>query len=215
MSHDTVVHRAVRPAVQVLARIGVAPDHLTALRFATALGAAAAFAQGRRGWVDIGAGLFLFSALLDRADGELARQMRRFSQHGHRYDLWADCAAGVLSFIGLGLGAMGGPLGPAALVLGLLAAAGVTTLFWQVDGRGEPKLPGVAGASGRVVVDPDDAMFAVPVLLWCFGADAVLWPAGTLTPVLALWMVLRAWVRRRRRTPVHTGRGSEGRRPIR
>ena len=215
MSHDTIVHRAVRPVVRVLAKAGVAPDHLTALRFATALGAAAAFAQGRQGWVEIGAGLFLLSAFLDRADGELARLTRRFSRHGHRYDLWADCAAGVLSFIGLGVGAMGGPLGPAAVLLGLLAAAGVTTLFWEIDVRGERKLPGVAGASGRVLADPDDAMFAVPVLLWCFGANTVLWPAGTLTPALALWIVLRAWVRRRRRAPAEAGREHEGSRPAR
>ncbi len=213
MSHDTAVHRAIRPAIRVLAKTGVTPDHLTALRFATALGAASLFALGSRGWVDVGAGLFLISALLDRADGELARQTRRFSQHGYRYDLLSDCAAGVLSFIGLGLGAMSGPLGPWALVFGVVAGLGVTILFWQIDVRGERKLPGIAGAGDRAVIDPDDAMFLVPPLLWLFGADAVLWPAGTLTPALALWMVLRAWARRQR-APAHTGRTHEGR-PVR
>ena len=208
MSHDTAVHRAIRPAVRMLAKTGIMPDHLTALRFATALGAASLFALGSRGWVDVGAGLFLISALLDRADGELARQTRRFSQHGYRYDLLSDCAAGVLSFVGLGFGAMGGPLGPWALVFGVAAGLGVTILFWQIDLRGERKLPGIAGAGGRAVIDPDDAMLLVPPLLWCFGADAVLWPAGTLTPALALWILLRAWAGLRR-VPAPTGRRQE------
>ncbi len=208
MSHDTAVHRAIRPAIRVLAKTRVVPDHLTALRFATALGAAVAFAQGARGWISVGAGLFLISALLDRADGELARQTRRFRQHGYRYDLLSDCAAGVLSFIGLGFGAMGGPLGPWALVFGLVAGLGVTILFWQIDVRGERELPGIAGAGGRAVIDPDDAMLLVPPLLWCFGADAVLWPAGTLTPALAPWVLLRASAHRWQ-VPAHTKRRHE------
>jgi archaetidylinositol phosphate synthase len=194
MSHDTVVHRIVRPAVRRLARTRITPDHLTALRFATALAAAAAFACGG-GWVAVGAGVFTLSALLDRADGELARQTRRFSRHGHRYDLVADCAAGVMAFIGLGVGAIGGPLGPAALALGLAAAAGVTALFWQVNVQRAGGLPRYTAGNGRVLADPDDAMLAVPLLLWCVGSEPVLLVAGTITPVLALCM---AWPRRPR-----------------
>lgn len=192
MSHDTIVHRVVRPAVRVLARTGVAPDHLTALRLGTALVAAAAFARGGAGWIQVGAGSFLVSALLDRMDGELARQTRRFSQRGHCYDLLADCAAGVLAFLGLGLGAVGGPLGPAAAVLGLSAAAAVGILFWEINALGLGMLSSGGARGGRVLADPDDAMFAVPVLLLCFGAKAVLLAAGTVAPALALWTFVRA-----------------------
>jgi hypothetical protein len=191
MSHDTVVHRIVRPAVRRLAPTWVTPDHLTALRFATALAAAAAFAHGGPGWVAAGAGVFTISALLDRADGELARQTRRFSQHGHRYDLIADCASGAMAFAALGIGAASGPLGWAALALGLLAAAGVTALFWQINVRAAAPLPRYAAGDGRVLADPDDGMFAVPVLLWCFGPDVLLLCAGIVTPLLALWLARR------------------------
>lgn len=185
-----MVHRVVRPVVRLLARTRVTPDHLTALRFATALAAAVAFALGGDFWVNLGAGIFLVSAFLDRADGELARQTRRFSRHGHRYDLLADCAAGVMAFVGLGVGAAGGPLGSAAAVLGLLAGIGVTALFWQVNFQELGSLPQYAAGNGRVLVDPDDVMFVVPVLLWCFGAEPVVLATGTVPPALALWKAL-------------------------
>jgi hypothetical protein len=190
MSHDTIVHRIVRPAVRTLAKTPVTPDHLTILRFATGLVSAAAFVLGGRRWIDIGAAVFLLSALLDRADGELARQTNRFSRHGHRYDLLADWSAGAAAFIGLGVGARFGPLGPAAPLLGVLAATGVTVLFYGINVR-QVTPPRYAADGGRVLVDPDDAMFAVPPLLWCFGASAVLLPSGILAPLLALRMVLR------------------------
>jgi hypothetical protein len=208
MSHDTIVHRIVRPAVRLLARTPVTPDHLTALRFATGVAAAVAFALGGRGWVDIGAAVFVVSALLDRADGELARQTQRFSRHGYRYDLLADWSAGAMAFIGLGIGARAGGLGLAAPLLGVLAAIGVSVLFWGLNVRHLANLPRYADGGGRVLADPDDGMFAVPPLLWCFGATWVLLAAGILTPLLALWMVLR--VRRagpgeRRRAPAPAG----------
>jgi archaetidylinositol phosphate synthase len=194
MSHDTIVHRIVRPGVRVLANTRITPDHLTALRFATGLAAAAAFALGGRGWVDIGAAMFLLSGLLDRADGELARQTSRFSHHGHRYDLFADWSAATLTFIGLGIGAWAGPLGLAAPLLGVLAAAGVTLLFWGINASGQSTLPHYAAGGGRVLADPDDAMFAIPPLLWCFGAAGVLVPAGIATPLLAvLWIARLRW----------------------
>lgn len=192
MSHDTIAHRVIRPPVRLLAGTPVTPDHLTMLRFATGLAAAVMFALDR---IDSGAGVFLVSALLDRADGELARQTGRFSRHGHRYDLLADWSAGAMTFIGLGVGARGGALGALAPVLGVLAAASVTTLFWGINTREMRSLPRYADAGGRVLVDPDDAMFAIPPLLWGFGAVAVLLPAATLAPLLALWMVFRLWAR--------------------
>lgn len=187
MSHDTIAHRVVRPAMRLLAPTRVRPDHLTALRFLTGVTAAWLFATGRLG---VGSVVFLVSAFLDRADGELARQTNRFSQHGHRYDLLADWAAGALCFLGLGFGARGGWLGLAAPLLGVLAAAGTTVLFWAINAR-QQTLPRYA-SGGRVLVDPDDGMFLLPPLLWLFGAPGVLLPAGIVTPILATLLLLRS-----------------------
>ena len=195
MSHDTLLHRAVRPVVRRIARTRVTPDQVTALRFATALAAGAAFAVGGYRWVAVGAALFALSALLDRADGELARRTRQFSRRGHRYDLVADCAADVMAFIGLGIGAMDGALGRSALTLGVLAGAGITAMFWQMNAKVPATLPRYADDKGRVLADPDDSIFIVPVLLWCFGAELVLCAAGIVAPLAAIWIA----VARRRR----------------
>ncbi len=90
-----------------------------------------------------------------------------------------------MAFIGLGIGATGGPLGAAALALGLAAAAGVTALFWQVNVQHAGGLPRYTAGNGRVLADPDDAMLAVPLLLWSVGPEPVLLVAGTITPLLA------------------------------
>ena len=186
MSHDTILHRAIRPAVRRLARTRVTPNHLTMLRFATGLLAAVAFAQGEEFWVDVGAGIFLVSAFLDRADG----------------------AAGSMAFVALGLGATDGPLGFLAAILGLSAGGGIAALFWQINVQDLGFLPQYVSGSGRVLVDPDDMMLTVPVLLWCFGAEPVVVATGTIPPVIAIWKALS---HRRRGAPSFLQRRSDTR----
>ncbi|MGI4978381.1 MAG: CDP-alcohol phosphatidyltransferase family protein [Janthinobacterium lividum] len=191
MSHDTLAHRLVRPLVRPLVGTPVRPNHLTVLRFVTGVAAAAAFAQGGQGPVALGAAIFLASSLLDRADGVLARLSGHMSPLGHRLDLVSDCTSNALAFCGLGWGAREGWLQGWSPLLGVLAAVGVVTLFWQVNGLGRKALPGAPGRDGQVLFDPDDAILAMPVLLWCVGATPVLLLAGTITPVLALWVSVR------------------------
>ena len=80
MSYDTVIHRVVRPAVRMVARNGLTPNQVTTMRLATGLVASVIFAQGTYGWMAVGGIVFLLSMLLDRADGELARQVVGFQQ---------------------------------------------------------------------------------------------------------------------------------------
>src|SRR5882757_814471 len=104
MSHDTLIHRLVRPCVRLLAPTRVTPNQLTTLRLFTGLGAAALFAGGHGIWFDAAGWLFLISMLFDRADGELARQTGKMSLAGYYYDIWSDCAANVAIFVGIGIG---------------------------------------------------------------------------------------------------------------
>ncbi len=191
MSHDTIAHRLVRPLVRPLVGTLIRPNHLTLLRFGTGFAAAAAFAEGDQGLVALGAGSFLVSSLLDRADGVLARLSGQMSRLGHRLDLIADCTTNALAFCGLGWGARTGWLRGWSPLLGVLAAVGVVTLFWEINARGRKALPGAVSRDGQVLFDPDDAIVAVPVLLWCVGATPVLLLAGSITPVLAVWVALR------------------------
>ena len=180
MSHQTLLHRAVRPLVRRLARTGVQPNHLSALRLATAAGAACSFAIGSRHALAIGSALFTSSALLDRADGELARQTNQFTPLGHRLDLIGDCAADAVAFLALGFGARKTALGRVAPLLGLTAGASVIALFLQLN-SGRRRAPVVRP------VDPDDAILLVPVLLLCLGSMPVVALAGTVTPVVAAY----------------------------
>ena len=65
ISHNTWIHRIAGLAVKPLVKTPVTPNHLTTLRLLTGLGAAGLFATGAQPWLYYGAGLFVFSMLLD------------------------------------------------------------------------------------------------------------------------------------------------------
>lgn len=187
MSHDTLIHRLVRPAVRMVAPLGVTPNQVTTLRLVGGLGAAACFA-GPGHWPTTGGVVFLLAMLLDRADGELARQTRQFSAAGHRYDLVSDGLSSALAFWGLGIGASHGTVWPA--VLGLVAGLGIAVLFWQLNVLQLAEVQGTRLAEG-ITVDPDDAMVLVPVLVWTGATLPMLAVAATVTPLAALWLLVR------------------------
>jgi phosphatidylglycerophosphate synthase len=194
MSHNTLIHRIVRPAVRVAARIGITPNQLTTARLATGLAAAACFATGAYTWVVLGGLIFVISMLLDRADGALARQTAQTSLAGHRYDLASDCIASVAAFVGLGIG-LAHENGDLGLDLGLLAGLGIGVLFFELNVLNLGSLGGVAFFEGRLAFDPDDAMIFVPLLIWCGQAWPMLVAASVITPLAAL-VVGVLWRRR-------------------
>ena len=190
MSHDTLIHRIVRPAVRAIAPTRVRPNHITTLRLLTALAAALAFAQGGAAWPAAGGAIFLFSMLLDRADGELARQTGHSSPAGHLYDLVSDCAANALAVLGIGFGQMAtlGALGP---LLGAIGALGIAVLFWEINGPRFAEVRSFNLWGGRVTADPDDAVVLIPVLIWCGAATPLVVAAAVITPGAAAWLALR------------------------
>lgn len=189
MSHNTLIHGLVRPAVRaVAAHTGLSPNHLTTLRLTTGLAAAMIFAQGIYGWVSIIGGLiFLLSMLLDRADGELARYTNQLSVAGHRYDLISDCVVGISTFIGIGIG-VEHTVGLNALWVGALAGLGIGVLFLEVNLMNLASVRGYDLFDGRITVDLDDAMIIVPVLVWCNLAGPMLIAAAVVAPLAALGM---------------------------
>jgi archaetidylinositol phosphate synthase len=190
MSSNTLVHRIVRPAVRAVAPTGVTPNHITTLRLLTGIAAALAFAHGGAPWPAISGAIFAVSFFLDRADGELARQTGQSSPGGHRYDLIADCASGVIAFLGIGVGVMPalGVLGP---LLGALAGINIGALFWQINALQLVELRPWSAWNDRFNADPDDAMILVPVLIWCGAAVPMLFAAAAITLLAALWLGLR------------------------
>jgi phosphatidylglycerophosphate synthase len=197
MSHDTLIHRIVRPVVRRIAPTGVTPNQITTVRLVTGVAAAVGFACGGV-WADLGGVVFLLSMLFDRADGELARQTGQMSPKGHRYDLCVDCLCDAIAFVGISIGlALAGGVGFAAVLLGAAAAIGIGVLFWQLNVTKLVDLSCYALRRRGVVVDPDDALALVPVFVWLGLAWPMLIAAAVITPIGALGLGLLS----RRRSP--------------
>ena len=119
----TWTHLAARALVRPLIGTGVTPNHLTTLRLVTGLMACAAVALGTPAGALWGGILWLVSAFLDRADGELARIGDMMSAQGHAYDYLADVLVNSLVFAAAGIGARHSWLGVWATPLGVIATA--------------------------------------------------------------------------------------------
>ena len=195
MSHDTWIHRVARMvAVKPLAAARVRPNHVTTVRLATGLAAAAAIGTGLPLWQDIGAAVFVVSMVLDRADGDLARLTGQTSAAGHRYDMVADGVSNAAVYIGLGFGMRNGAYGLLALPMGLaagVAIAAILSLAVRAEERQGPRaaeLPGLAG------FDADDAMILVPLTIWFGIGELLLSAAAVGAPLFAVffyWLVKR------------------------
>ncbi len=189
MSHNTWIHRFVRLGVRPLANTPVTPNQITTLRLVTGVCTAGLFALGPQ-WHWYAALLFLFSMLLDRADGELARISGKTSPWGHSYDLISDGLSNVLVFIGIGIGMRDSFLGLWSIPMGILAGAAIAIILWLVlkveslQGPRAAELDNVAG------FDVDDAIIAVPLMVILGWTQALLIAASIGAPVFALFM---AW----------------------
>lgn len=196
MSHNTWIHRGARVLVRPLAKTSVTPNQITVLRLLTGLAAVFCFAMADPvHWIHWGAGLFLLSMLLDRADGELARLTGKYSAFGHKLDLVSDALINGLVFVGIGWGVMRTTdLWIWGLVLGVIAGAAVALILWQVirmEGLEGERAGEIQGAAG---FDPDDGIIGVPILMllglgkWLIIAAAICAPAFA---VFMLWKFRR------------------------
>ena len=198
MSHDTWVHRMVRPVVRPLVRSPVTPNQITWLRLLGGLSAVVAFSQGDDFWRNFGAAVFLISFLLDRMDGELARLSGRKSAFGHKLDMVSDALCNSLAFVGLGIGLRDEFFGAWALGMGVVAGLAVAAVLVMVlrievlEGERAAELRSTAG------FDPDDAMVLVPLFIWLGFGNLLLGLAALGAPVfcavLAMTFRRRLWV---------------------
>ena len=184
---ESRLHRWLTPAVALLIDTPVTPNHLTTLRLLSGLGAAGAFACGAAAWSAIAGGLFVASILLDHADGILARIAHKTSRIGYLYDLWTDAAVNSLVFLGIGFGLRDGSLGYGAALLGTVAGLAVAGNFLVVQ-RLEARAGSPLGWNFRGI-DPDHALFLVPVAAWAGGLPILLYAAAALAPLVLALMV--------------------------
>lgn len=190
-------HLLARVLVRPLLGTAVTPNHLTTLRLVTGLAACAAFMLGSTAGMWWGGGLWLFSAFLDRADGELARLGNMMSAAGHRYDYYADVTVNSLFFVSIGIGLHQSWLGTWSIVLG--AVSGVAMLLCGVfchwfETASEP---GTKAYIGRWGFDPDDGMYLMAPFAWLGWLPQILIGASIGTTLMMVIIAVRLWHQRR------------------
>jgi phosphatidylglycerophosphate synthase len=171
----------------------IRPNHLTTLRLLSGLAACACFALGSREGMIWGGALWLISAFLDRADGELARLGKMMSPGGHTYDYYADTLVNALFFAAIGVGLRHGWLGSWSVPLGLIAAVSMMLagiLSEQLERRSPPNTRAI---SGRLGFDPDDALYLMGPLAWLGWLSPVLIGAAVCATIIMANIALRLW----------------------
>ena len=162
----TWTHLAARAVVRPLVGTPVTPNHLTTLRLAVGLAAAVALALGTSAGNVWAGALWLVSAFLDRADGELARLADLCSKGGHTYDYLVDTGVNAIFFLALGVGQRHSWLGGWAVLLGALACGSMVAACWIAEEFEKLSPAGVKTVSGRWGFDPDDALYLFGPICW-------------------------------------------------
>ena len=194
MGTDVVIgsswtHRLARVVVRPLVGSGITPNHLTTLRLVTGVLACAALLPGERSWDWLAGWLWLVSAFLDRADGELARVGGMSTRGGHLYDYFVDNFVNSGFFIALGIGLRHSALGQAAIAFGLVTGAALYVCGYWSEALERLEGPSAKAYSGAFGFDPDDLLYLLTPIIWlgwnaqlvvaaCFGATFMMLLTG-------------------------------------
>jgi len=196
--------RLARRLVTPLKDSRATPNHLTTVRLAAGLAAAAAFLPGTYGWANIGALLMILSNFLDHTDGELARISGKTSRIGHIYDLASDALVTVLLFLAIGIGVgtrVGTLLQVPPALLGLVAGSAVALIFY-LRMRIESMVGKSGTQQGRLAgFETEDVLYLMPLVTLSNGLTNFLIAAAIGAPLFAIWVTFDYWRVRRLQQP--------------
>jgi archaetidylinositol phosphate synthase len=186
--------RLARRLVTPLKNSRVTPNHLTTVRLAVGLAAAAAFLPGTYGWSNLGALLLIVSNFLDHTDGELARMSGKISRIGHVYDLASDAVVTILLFVAIGVGVGADPttaiekISPVAL--GGIAGCAVALIFY-LRMRIEDMAGKAANQQGSIGgFETEDVLYLLPLVTLSNAVVPFLMTAALCAPLYAVWVVI-------------------------
>lgn len=193
MIGNSWTHLLARIVIRPFLGTWLRPNHLTTLRLLTGVASCVCFALGTDAGTNWGGALWLVSAFLDRADGELARIGDMMSRRGHIYDYYTDNLVNSLFFAAIGVGLRDSWLGQWAIPLGIgtgMALLGCNIFSEQLEQRSPPQ---TRAYSGRWGFDPDDALYLMAPLAWLgwLGPILVAAAVGTTTMMIITWVRLR------------------------
>lgn len=180
-------HRLALIFVRPLANTPITPNHLTFARLISGLAACYCFATGERELIIWGGWIWILSALLDRADGELARVSGKTSAWGHKFDMFCDSAVTSLFFVAGGFGLRSTELGNWAIAIGLAGGFGVLAAEYfaeQIDKRTDD--PADRAYSGYAGFDFDDVLYLFAAIAWLDWFMPFIVGASIGAPVFAL-----------------------------
>lgn len=185
--------RLARRLAAPLIHTWVTPNHLTTLRLAVGLAAAAAFIPGSYGWSNFAALLLVVSNFLDHADGELARMSGKSSRIGHLYDLASDAAVTILLFVAIGAGVAakaGAELSVPPAILGLTAGTAIALIFYL-----RMRIETVSGKAGTQQtlfggLETEDVLYLLPLATLGNALLPLLVAASICAPVFAIWVLI-------------------------
>jgi phosphatidylglycerophosphate synthase len=184
--------RLARRVVMPLVDSWVTPNHLTTLRLAVGLAAAAAFIPGSYAWSNVAALLLVASNFLDHTDGELARMSGKTSRIGHIYDLASDAVVTILLFIAIGIGVSARPgveVGLPPAILGLVAGMAVALIFYlrmrieELLGKAATRQASLGG------FETEDVLYLFPLVTLSNALVPMLLAAAICAPLFAVWVV--------------------------
>ena len=183
MTPNSYTHRLARKMVRPLVATRITANHLTAARLIVGLAACLALATGLRTWELWGGFLWVLSAFLDRADGELARLSGKTSITGHRFDFLSDVIVNGIVFVAIGVGQREGILGIHAITLGIIAGTSIVlACIWseRLEQLNDNREKAYAGWRGSIL------------MMFCISLDLLPgWGGCCLFLSVLLWAVLR------------------------
>jgi phosphatidylglycerophosphate synthase len=180
-----------RVVVRPLIGAGVRPNHLTTLRLLTGVLACALLALGTRGGDIWGGIVWIVSAFLDRADGELARIGNMQSHRGHLYDYYSDVLINSLFFLGIGFGQQHSFLGEWSIPLGVVTFVAMICCCWWAEVYEQISGPGVRTFNGGFGFHLDDALYLLGPFAWLGWLAPILGLASVCTTIMALVIAVR------------------------
>jgi archaetidylinositol phosphate synthase len=187
MVGDSWTHKVARVCILPLINTPVTPNHITVLRLITGLMACGLLAIGSYESNLWGGILWLISAFLDRADGELARVSGTTSEWGHKFDYFSDVTVTALFFIGIGIGLRDSPLGFWTIFMGLSASAGVVAaeVLAEIIDQAQKDV-GKKAYAGFAGFDFDDLLYLFAPTVWLNLHFPFLVGASIGAPIFAL-----------------------------
>lgn len=200
MTGSSWTHRLARPLVRPLVGTGITPNHLTTARLVTGLMAAAALAPGETAWTWWAGWLWLLSAFLDRADGELARVGNMATPEGRAWDYQVDNIVNPVFFAAIGLGLRHSVLGVWAIPLGLIAGLSLFFCGYWSEALEQRQGLEVKAYSGAFGFDLDDLLYLFAPLAWLDWLMPILVGAAIGATAMAVLTGVRLWRLARRQT---------------